>query len=215
MNFGSRANTLHQRHSEGITDDVHRLCNPDLERLSHAKQANSNRRKTRVLGHTRLQEIWADMEKTTLPSWCTPAPPRISDKGQGKISADGWRVFCTVHLIVTLGRLWGSLPPDSRENKLFLNFCDLIMATKIATGRSITVACAEEFQDCMLRYLGGLDKLFPMYQLIPYHHISIHLRELLCRFGPTTTWRCWVFERYNHMLQNIETNGRFGLYFSK
>jgi len=141
------------------------------------------------------------MERTTLPSWCSAAPPRIGEKGQGKISADGWRVFCTVHLIVTLGRLFGSLPPDSRYNQLFTNFCDLITATKIACGRTITVGRAEEFQDAMLRYLHGLD------------HISVHLRELLSRFGPTTTWRCWVFERYNHMLQNIETNGRFGLYF--
>ena len=117
-----------------------------------------------------------------------------------------------VHLIVTLGRLFGSSPPDSRYNQLFMNFCNLITATKIASGRSITVGRAEEFQDAMLRYLRGLDELFPMYQLIPYHHISIHLRELLSRFGPTTLWRCWVFERYNHMLQNIETNGRFGLY---
>lgn len=151
------------------------------------------------------------MEKTTLPSYCSPAPRRIGDKSQGKISADGWRVFCTVHLIVTLGRLWGSLPADSREKQLFTNFCDLIRATKIAAGRSISVARAEEFRDLMLRYLSGLDNLFPMHRLIPYHHLSIHLTELLSHFGPTTTWRCWVFERYNHMLQNIETNGRFGL----
>src|SRR5882762_5385684 len=70
--FGPRAHTLYQRQSEGITNDIHELCNPDSERLSRAKQANSKRRKTRVLGHTRLQEIWADMEKTILPSWCTP-----------------------------------------------------------------------------------------------------------------------------------------------
>ena len=152
------------------------------------------------------------MERTTLPSWCSAAPPCIGEKGQGKISTDGWCVFCTVHLIVTLGHLFGSSPPDSRYNQLFMNFCNLITATKIASGRSITVGRAEEFQDAMLRYLRGLDELFPMYQLIPYHHISIHLRELLSHFGPTTSWRCWVFERYNHMLQNIETNGRFGLY---
>lgn len=152
------------------------------------------------------------MKKTTLPSWCTPAPPRISDKGQGKISADRWHIFCTVHLVVTLGCLWGSCLPDSHKYQLLVNFCDLIMATKIAAGRSITITRAEEFQDRMLSYLGGLDKLFPMYPLIPYHHISLHLRELLSRFGPSTTWRCWVFERYNHMLQNIETNGRFGPY---
>ena len=115
-----------------------------------------------------------------------------------------------VHLIVTLCRLWGSSPLDSRENKLLVNFCDLIAATKIAAGRSITIARAEEFQDTMLRYLSGLNELFPMHRFIPYHHIAIYLRELLSRFGPTTTWRWWVFERYNHMLQNIETNGRFG-----
>ena len=151
------------------------------------------------------------MEKTTLPSYCSPAPRRIGDKGQGKISADGWRVFCTVHLIVTLGRLWGPKSEDSREKQLFTNFCDLIGATKMATGRSISVARAEEFRGLMLRYLSGLDKLFPMHGLIPYHHLSIHLKELLSRFGPTTTWRCWVFERYNHMLQKIETNGRLGV----
>jgi hypothetical protein len=151
------------------------------------------------------------MKKTTLPSFCSPAPSRIGDKSQGKISADGWRTFCTVHLIVTLGRLWGPLPTDSRENQLFTNFCDLIGATKIATGRSISVARAEEFQDLMLRYLRGLDNLYPMHRPIPYHHLSVHLKELLSHFGPTMTWRCWVFERYNHMLQNIETNGRFGL----
>jgi len=146
-----------------------------------------------------------------LPSWCSPAPPRIGDKGQGKISADGWRVFCTVHVIVTLGCLWGSLPSNSRENQLFGNFCDLVSATKIASKRSITAVNVEEFGNSMLRYLHGLNKLFPMYQLIPYHHISLHLSELLFRFGPTTAWRCWVFERYNHMIQKIETNGRFGL----
>jgi len=152
------------------------------------------------------------MKRTTLPSCYSPAPPHIGDKSQGKISADGWRVFSTVHLIVTLGRIWGSKPADTREHQLFSNLCDLIEATKIATGRSITVARAEEFRYRMLKYLGGLDSLFPGQRLIPYHHISIHLSELLCRFGPTTTWRCWVFERYNHMLQNIETNGRFGLF---
>jgi hypothetical protein len=162
--------------------------------FSHAKHVNGDRSKTCILGRLRLHEIWNDMEKTTLPSWCSPAPPQIGDKGQGKISADGWQVFCTVHLVMMLGCLWGALPPNSRENQLFMNFCDLVAATKIATGRRITVAHAEEFCDLMLRYLRGLDKLFPAYPLIPYHHISVHLTELLSYFGPTTAWCCWVFE---------------------
>ncbi|KAH8981441.1 hypothetical protein EDB86DRAFT_3131237, partial [Lactarius hatsudake] len=201
---------METRLKEGIIDDSRYVVNPDSMRLSLAKQANTSRGKSRVLGRSRLKEIWNDMEKTTLPSWCSPAPPRIGDKGQGKISADGWRVFCTVHLIVTLGQLWGSQPADSRERQLFVNFCDLIAATKTVAGRSVTMARAEEFRDLMLKYLSGLDKLFPMIRLVPYHHLAIHMTELLSHFGPTTAWHCWVFKRYNHMLQNIETNGRFG-----
>jgi hypothetical protein len=179
--------------------------------FSHTKHINGDCSKTCILGRSRLQEIWNNMERTILPSWCSPAPPQIGDKGQGKISTNRWRVFCTVHLVVTLGHLWGALPANSHENQLFVNFCDLVAATKIATGRHITVSCAEEFCDLMLKYLCGLNELFPVHPLIPYHHISIHLTELLSYFGLTTAWHCWVFEQYNHMLQKIDTNGRFGL----
>jgi len=111
--------------------------------------------------------VWEDMTRTTLPSWCTLAPPHIGDKGQGKISANGWHVFCMVHLVVMLFHLWGSSPLDSCKNKLLINFCDLVAATKIAARRLITIAHAKEFQDLMLRYLSGLNMLFPMYQLSP------------------------------------------------
>ena len=192
-------------------DGFQEVQNKDPGRFSHAQNVNPSCCKVWILGHMRLLKVWEDMTRTTLPSWCTPAPLCIGDKGQGKISANRWRVFCTVHLIVTLCCVWGSSPLDSHKNKLLDNFYDLIVATKIAAGRSITVACAKEFQDIMLRYLSRLNELFPMHRFIPYHHISIHLMELLSHFGPTTMWHCWVFEWYNHMLQNIETNGRFGL----
>ena len=83
-------------------------------------------------------------------------------------------------------------------------------ATKIATKRSVTIANAQEFQDMMIAYLKGVDELFPTYKFVPSHHVALHMKELLCRFGPTHAWRCWVFERYNHILQQIPTNGNFG-----
>lgn len=193
-------------------DASHTLKIPDQLHFSLAKQVNANCGKTHILGTSRLQEIWGDMEKTILPSWCKPVPPRIGDKGHGKISADGWQVFCTVHLILTLGRLWGPMPPESCKNRLFMNFCDLVAVTRIANGRHITVVCTNEFRDLMLRYLHGLNELFPTQQFIPYHCISLHLTELLSHFGLITVWCCWVFERYNHMVHNIETNRRFCSY---
>lgn len=196
---------------DGIIDAQGKLKCPDPVRLTHAKQAMSQRKKSRVLGRETLQEVWSDMMKTTLPSWCCPAPTQIGDGEHGKISADGWRTFGSVHLVITLGRLWGQAPPESRRYKLLTNFYGLVHATKIATMRSTTVVRAQEFQDHMIAYLRGLDELFPTNQLVPSHHIVLHMKELLCRFGPTHAWRCWVFERYNHTLQKIPTNGKFGM----
>jgi hypothetical protein len=150
------------------------------------------------------------MKKTILPLWCCPAPTQIGDGQHRKVSADGWCTFCAVHLVITLGRLWGHLPPNSHKYRLFANFCHLVYAAKIATMRSISSTSAMEFENNMVTYLHGLDELFPTYQLVPSHHIVLHMKELLCCFGPTHAWRCWVFERYNHVLQKIQTNRIFG-----
>jgi len=144
-------------------DDLQEVQNKDPGHFSCAQNVNPNHCKVWILGHTRLTKVWEDMMRTTLPSWCTLAPLHIGNKGQGKISADRWYVFCMVHLIMTLCCLWGSSPLDSCKNKLLVSFCDLIMATKIAAGRLITIACTKGFQDVMLRYLSRLDKLFPMH----------------------------------------------------
>jgi len=112
---------------------------------------------------------------------------------------------------MTLGRLWGTLPSEDHKYKLFNNFCALVHATKIATMRSVTTASTQEFEDTMFAYLRGIGELFPSYKFLPSHHVALHMKELLCRFGPTHAWRCWVFERYNHILQQIPTNGNFGM----
>jgi hypothetical protein len=194
-----------------MVDENGKLKKPDQARFLRAKQASSRRKKTRVLGRVTLREVWSDMDKTILPTWCTASPTKIGDGNHGKISADGWRIFCSVHLVVTLGRLWGSLPSEDRKYKLFANFCALVQSTKIANKRSITVADAQEFQTIMIAYLQGVNALFPTYTLVPSHHIVLHMKELLCRLGPTHAWRCWVFERYNHIFQKIPTNGNFGM----
>ena len=94
-----------KRINAGIVDHSENLKHPDPTRFNQAKQASSQRKKTRILGHETLREVWGDMEKTILPTWCTPAPTKIGDGDHGKISADGWRTFCSIHLVVTLGRL--------------------------------------------------------------------------------------------------------------
>jgi hypothetical protein len=79
-----------------------------------------------------MEAVWADMALTELPSWVTDVPHNWGTTVRGKLSANNWRVICTVHLPITLIRLWGGDDaPEDRKDKL-QNFMDLVRAVQIA-----------------------------------------------------------------------------------
>ena len=165
-------------------------------------------KRTRVLGRTTLAAMWMDMERLSLPSWIAPAPGNAGSSRHGRLSADQYRTLFTINLPLTLGRLWGVKEPHSTEYKMFSNFMDLVMATKLAMMRTMTPDRIAKFQFYMKRYLETLVDLYPGLSLSPTHHLCLHLAELLQNFGPVHAWRCFPFERYNGMLQKIPTNGK-------
>lgn len=152
------------------------------------------------------------MSRTRLPYWVSSAPPYVGSTRAGKLSADQWRSFCTIHLVVSLVRLWGASDPQSRHHKMLTNFMDLVTAVRLATMRSMTPDRIVQYQFHMTRYLTELLELYPDVGLSPNQHSSLHYPELLERFGPTHAWRCWAIERMNFKLQEIPTNMKFGAY---
>lgn len=187
-----------QRFANGITDASGKL-----------KISRSTR--TRILGEGRLRLIWTEMQEIMLPSEVSPAPSRIGSPGQGTISADEWRTFCTINLVVTLVYLWGPLPDDSRESQILRNFMDLITAVEIASSRSITLKDTWELQKRMRAYLQGILELFPGTTIGPYQHMCLgHLPQVLLNLGPSHAIWCYAFERANYVLQRIKTNSRIG-----
>ncbi|KZS90573.1 hypothetical protein SISNIDRAFT_415284 [Sistotremastrum niveocremeum HHB9708] len=163
-----------------------------------------------ILGSQTLAALWTDMAKTSLPSWITRAPSRVGSTKVGKLSADQWRVTCTIHLPITLIRLWAPQAKTSLAHRLLDNFLDLVYATRIVHSRTMTTQLAEEFRKYFHRYLVGLRDLFPEFSLTPYHHLCLHLPFFFEQFGPSHAWRCFAFERGNYVLQQIQTNGKFG-----
>ncbi|KAI6001766.1 hypothetical protein EDD15DRAFT_2158234, partial [Pisolithus albus] len=161
-----------------------------------------------VLGRTTLTFIWEDINRLHIPSWVTPAPRRAGSARHGKISADQYQTLFTVNLPFTLGRLWGTKEPDSAEYKMFANFMDLVSAVKLAMKHTMTADHISKYRFYMKRYLQTLVDLYPGLCLSPTHHICLHLADLFENFGPAHAWRCFPFERYNGMLQQIPTNGK-------
>ena len=183
----------------------------DFKDVQHLRtRVKSNQKERVVLGRLTLEEVWADMSKTTLPSWIGRAPPMLGDGRHGKLSADQWRTACTVNLVVTLVRLWGLKSPSDRHYQMLDNFMDLVTACKLAMMRKTTPDRIERFQTHMRQYLKTTKELYVYTALTPNHHLSLHLPQLFENFGPPHAWVCFVFERCLRWLKFIKTSNKFG-----
>lgn len=155
------------------------------------------------------------MDKTQKPSFIPSAPSKPGEAAQGKFTADQWRTFSTIHLPITLIRLWG-LKPGTRKYKMLVNFMHLITAVRLANMRAMTAERIDQFEHYIQTYLQGLvgsdpmEGLYPHTRISPYQHMMLHFGALLRRFGPVHSWRCFAFERLNYILQSFPTNSRFG-----
>jgi hypothetical protein len=181
------------------------------DRNRSGSSTRSKARSTRVLGREMLGEIWNDMERITLPSWVAPAPDKPGTAQHGKFSADQWRTFCTVNLVFSLIRLWGHEDKESRQYCMLVNFLDLVTAVELAHRRVMTPPRIAQYEFYMHRYLTTLLELYPGTALTPNQHLSLHLGAMLRNFGPVHAWRTFPFERYNYLLQQTETNMKFGI----
>jgi hypothetical protein len=158
-----------------------------------------------------MECIWADMKRTQLPSWITPAPPNWGTPSRGKLSANNWRVICTIHLPMSLIWLWKE--ETSRKRDLLDNFMDLVCAVRIANMRVSSPDQVAAYRKHISRYVEGLQKLYPHENLRPTHHAAIHIGDLLHHFGPVHAYSSPFYERYISFLHHINTNNKIGAYF--
>ncbi len=111
-----------------------------------------------------------------------PAPAQVGTSRTGKLSADQWRSFCTIHLVVTLTRLWGSQNTESRQRQMLHNFMDLVTATKLALMRTMSADRAKLYHETFLAYLRGLQSLYPHISLTPKQPRVATSLEVPCAF---------------------------------
>ncbi|KAI0363952.1 hypothetical protein BV20DRAFT_1039670 [Pilatotrama ljubarskyi] len=141
--------------------------------------------KFNILDQPTINQLRRDILKTSLPSWLERPPRNFGSPSHGKLKADHWRTVCTVSMVITLVRLWGSATASPKQKALLDNFVHLVSA-----------------------YLKGVQHLFDWHHLVPNHHLSLHLKECLELFGPVHAWWAFPFERYNGLLQGLNTNSK-------
>lgn len=152
------------------------------------------------------------MKQTILPSWLSPVPREVGTPSAGKLTADQWRTFCTVHLVVSLIPLWAAHPPGDYHHDVLANFLHLVNFTNLLHRRTLNPQRIDAIDRENRAYLTGIRRLYPNFDLVPKHHMSLHLGPMLEAFGPVHAWRTFAFERLNQLFQNIPTNSLLGTY---
>ena len=161
-----------------------------------------------VLGKDVMAAVWADMARTRTPSWITEAPRNWGTAERGKLSADQWRVVCTIHLPITLIWLWDG--ETGRKKAMLENFMDLVIAVRIANMRVTTSSQISAYNEHIQRYVSELQSLYPGENLRPTHHAALHIGDILERFGPVHSHSAPFFERYINFLHQININNQVG-----
>lgn len=167
---------------------------------------DSSLKQRTVLSKEVLQEVWADMANTTLPSWIQMPPKNVGSSSAGRLKADQWRTFSTVNLVITLIRLWSG----TDMQPMLDNFLALVSAVRWATLRSTSNNHISVVQEQMIHYLTTTVQLFGARVLTINHHMSLHIVDFLRLFGPVHGWWSFPFERYNGILAGTNSNFKAG-----
>ncbi|KAJ3838280.1 hypothetical protein F5878DRAFT_513132, partial [Lentinula raphanica] len=190
-------------------DMVRRLLLWAKRRDSSLKQSSPRA----VIGKDLLKEVWADMARSILPSWIQPAPPKWGIPATGKLSADEYKVVCSISLVITLIRVWGygnREEPQSRRYQMLLNFLDLVHSLHVLFLRETSPNSRAYYKATIVKYLRGVLELFPDVVLSSNHHLALHVIADLENMGPGHARSTPVFERINHLLQETKKNGHLG-----
>lgn len=165
-------------------------------------------RKETILDKRVLQEVHRDMALTSLPTSIGRVPVNVGSAAAGTLSADEWRTLCTIHLPITLIRIWAGLPQSDRTRMLLDNFLHMVIAVRYGTARRMSKIRIETYNHHIFSYVNGLRALFPEQDLVPNQHLALHLGEVLAKFGPTQSYWAFPFERYIRLLRQANINYR-------
>ncbi|EJD36418.1 hypothetical protein AURDEDRAFT_174541 [Auricularia subglabra TFB-10046 SS5] len=181
--------------------EVEDACRTSDTNEAQSSSAGTERYKLLPDELTQIRDI---VHNISTPSWLGRVATDFGSPSHGTPKADEWRTAGTIHLPIALTTMWAG---TSKQKELDW-FMNLATAIQLATRRSTSEVRAEEYRSQMRKYLHGLRERG--FLLRPNHHAALHLADFLPRFGPTHGWWSFPLERQVGVLQQFNTNDRYG-----
>ncbi|KIP01754.1 hypothetical protein PHLGIDRAFT_80148 [Phlebiopsis gigantea 11061_1 CR5-6] len=138
----------------------------------------------------------------------------------GSPKASEWRMFFTVYLPVALVSLWGENgshldgPNQAHLRRVLDNTMALVSAVTVASFHYMTHERAAAYLQYIRMYVSGLPELYPHLEPRTNEHVAFHIHDFLLLYGPVRSWWCFPFERLVGVLQNLNSNHKFGKFLS-
>ncbi|KAI9059822.1 hypothetical protein FKP32DRAFT_1535489, partial [Trametes sanguinea] len=160
-----------------------------------------------VFGRNMMARIHEEIPRTEVPSWINPVPNNVGTKTRGKLSADQWHIFCVVNLPVILIGHWA--PQGGRFLDMLNNYMHLVTEVVVGSLLEMSEEAIALYETSALEYLKTAKELYDI-SVTPNQHNSLHIPFLLRLFGPLHSIRAFFTERMNYLLQQQNTNLKFG-----
>jgi len=161
-----------------------------------------------VLGQTVMRAVWEDMKRMQLATWVSAAPSNWGTAERGKLSADQWWMVYTIHLPITLIRLWGT--KTGRKREMLNHFMDLVSMVWIANMHIFSQNQIKAYNKFIFHYATHCSTLFLDVSLKPVLHAALHIRDMLDHFGPFHAISALFYERYINFFHQLNTNQKIG-----
>lgn len=189
--------------SELLINDINNVTVPTIFR-----QKASQKPAKSYISAEELREIQSDITSVITPSWFTKVQPTFGEICNGKLKADEWRSLFTVYLPLTFLRLWGGMSDRRLQLKSVLLLSIIVTITCSTRVSNDTIELLEAVIPRYLHFLRVLGH--GTSNLVPNHHLSLHLPFFMRLHGPSRSHWAFPVERLIGKLQRSLHNPRIG-----
>ncbi|CAB4006868.1 Hypothetical predicted protein [Paramuricea clavata] len=167
--------------------------------LGTAKKMFSLWIETHLLSIKNLEELEKKIQAMDIPNSVGRLPAKISSN-YGSYTAEQWKNWTLIYSLVCLKNIL----PEAHLScwQTFVLACTYICKPVIS------VAELEVFDGLFVKFCKEVEALYGKEVITPNMHLHCHLRDVLLDHGPSASFWCFSFERYNGILGSTPTNKR-------
>jgi hypothetical protein len=152
-----------------------------------------------------LAMIRACISDVQLPTWVEWPPTKLGEASHGSLKAHELLILFSIIFPLVIPALWWN--GTEEQQGLLWNFCELVCATSIIAGYSVSNPEADAYMDHYINYCSSMQHpLGAVFHSMPNHHYAMHNGALLKFWGPLALLSEFPGKRMNGDYGKIKTN---------